>query len=114
MDRDRAEPRVRGVPGERAREWVERQHRVAAPSTHVYEFVWDPTAPADGPFCTDVDGNVLLDFTCHVGAAPLGYNNPKIPEPMAEFALVDPLKIAGQDFYAGPGKSGSSAGPAPT
>ncbi|WP_049898425.1 class-III pyridoxal-phosphate-dependent aminotransferase [Halococcus agarilyticus] len=113
MDRATAEPRVRGFPGERARDWVDRQHRVAAPSTHVYEFVWDPTAPADGPFCTDVDGNVLMDFTCHVGAAPLGYNNPKIMEPMAEFDLVDPLKIAGHDFYVGSGPADDPDFPGP-
>ena len=103
MDRDTAEPRVGELPGARASEWVDRQQAVAAPSTYVYDFVWDPTAPAEGPFCTDADGNTLLDFTCHVGAAPLGYNNPKITEPMAAFDLVDPLKTAGHDFYVGPG-----------
>lgn len=113
MDRETTEPHVRGFPGTRAREWAERQQRVAAPSTHVYDFVWDPTAPADGPFCTDVDGNVLMDFTCHVGAAPLGYNNPKILEPMAEFDLVDPLKIAGHDFYVGSGPADNPDFPGP-
>jgi len=106
MDRDTAEPRVDVLPGERAREWVARHREVAAPSTHVYDFVWDVTAPAAGPFCTDVDGNVLLDFTSHVAAAPLGYDNPTIRERLAEFDLVDPVKIAGQDFYLG------SSGPA--
>ena len=113
MDRDTAEPCVTGLPGTRAREWAERQVRVAALSTPVYEFVWDPTEPAEGPFCTDADGNVLLDFTCHVGAAPLGYDNPKITEPMAAFDLVDPLKIAGQDFYVGPGDPENPEFPGP-
>jgi len=103
MDRDTAEPRVDALPGERAREWVTRYQEVAAPSTHVYDFVWDVTAPAAGPFCTDVDGNVLLDFTSHVAAAPLGYDNPEIRERLAAFDLVDPVKIAGQDFYLGSG-----------
>ena len=106
MDRDTAAPAVEELPGERAREWVEYHHESAAPSTYVYEFVWDRTAPAEGPFCTDVDGNVLMDFTSHVAAAPLGYNNPLIMDRLAEFDLVDPLKIAGQDFYA-------AGGPAP-
>jgi 4-aminobutyrate aminotransferase len=110
MDRETATPSVESLPGERVREFVEYHHRHAAPSTYVYEFVWDRTAPAQGPFCTDVDGNVLLDFTGHVGAAPLGYNNPKILDRMAEFDLGDPLKIAGQDFYVDngdlPGPSG--------
>ena len=105
MNREAAEPRVARIPGKRAREWVDYHTERAAPSTYVYEFVWDRTAPAEGPFCTDVDGNVLLDFTSHVGAAPLGYNNPLILDPMREFDLVDPLKIAGQDFYVSGGDS---------
>ena len=105
MDRDTATPTVSDLPGERAREWVDYHHESAAPSTYVYEFVWDRTAPAEGPFCTDVDGNVLMDFTSHVAAAPLGYNNPLIMEPLSEFDLVDPLKIAGQDFCVAGGES---------
>jgi len=104
MDRETATPTVDGIPGERAQQWVDQHHGTAAPSTYVYEFVWDLSGPAEGPFCTDVDGNVLMDFTSHVAAAPLGYNNPKIMEPLAEFDLVDPLKIAGQDFYVSSGQ----------
>ncbi|WP_135302869.1 class-III pyridoxal-phosphate-dependent aminotransferase [Haloarcula amylovorans] len=100
MDRDTAEPTVDSFPGPRARDRASRHAAVAAPSTHVYEFVWDPTADAIGPYCTDVDGNVLLDFTSHVAAAPLGYNNPHLLARLDEFDLVDPLKFAGQDFYA--------------
>jgi len=103
MDRASAEPRVQDLPGERAREWISGYQRNAAPSTYVYDFVWDPSKPAIGPFCTDVDSNVFLDFTSHVGAAPLGYNNPLILDPMRRFDLVDPLKIAGHDFYMGYG-----------
>ncbi|MBO4248212.1 aminotransferase class III-fold pyridoxal phosphate-dependent enzyme [Halomicrobium sp. IBSBa] len=100
MDRDSVEPAVEDLPGERASEWVEYHHEHAAPSTYVYEFVWDRNAPAIGPFCTDVDGNVLMDWTGHVGAMPLGYNNPKVLDPLSAFDLVEPTKIAGQDFYA--------------
>ncbi|WP_436343499.1 aminotransferase class III-fold pyridoxal phosphate-dependent enzyme [Natronorubrum sp. FCH18a] len=105
MDRDTVEPEVATMPGERASRWAEYHHRFAAPSTYVYEFVWDTSADAVGPFCTDVDGNVLLDFTSHVAAAPLGYNNPDIREKLEAFDLVDPLKIAGQDFYVSHGGS---------
>jgi len=99
MDRDSVEPHVESLPGENALKTVSYHHETAAPSTYIYEFVWDPDAPAIGPFCTDVDGNVLMDFTGHVGASPLGYNNPKIMEPLEVFDLTDPTKIAGQDFY---------------
>ncbi|MDS0294817.1 aspartate aminotransferase family protein [Halogeometricum luteum] len=104
MDRETATPRVDTLPGEKAREWVDYHRSNAAPSTYVYDFVWDVSADAEGPFCTDVDGNVLLDFTSHVAAAPLGYNNPKILDRLREFDLVDPLKIAGQDFYVSDGQ----------
>jgi 4-aminobutyrate aminotransferase len=105
MDRESAEPTVRELPGAKAREWVEYHHQVSAPSTYLYDFVWDITEDAEGPFCTDVDGNVLLDFTSHVAAAPLGYNNPKIMEKVEAFDFVDPTKIAGQDFYVSDGNA---------
>jgi 4-aminobutyrate aminotransferase len=115
MDRATAEPRVETIPGDRAREWVDYHHRFAAPSTYVYEFVWDAGGEAIGPFCTDVDGNVLLDFTSHVAAAPLGYNNPTIREKLRAFDPVDPLKIAGQDFYvSGGGQPDNPDFPGPT
>jgi len=103
MDRETAEPHVESLPGERARQWVEHHQHHAATSTFVYEFVWDFTAPAIGPFCTDVDGNVLMDFASHVASSPLGYNNPKIMDRLEEFGPIDPAKIAGQDFYAAGG-----------
>jgi 4-aminobutyrate aminotransferase len=113
MDRETAEPAVTSMPGERAREWVEHHHESAAPSTYVFEFVWDHTAPAAGPFCTDVDGNVLMDFTSHVAAAPLGYDNRKLRARTAEFDLPDPSKIAGQDFYVASGTLDDHPFPAP-
>ncbi|OAQ52622.1 hypothetical protein HTG_13440 [Natrinema mahii] len=103
MQRETAEPAVQQLPGPTATEWVDLHHQSAATSTYVYDFVWDITEDAEGPFCTDADGNVLLDFTSHVAAAPLGYNNPKIMDDLREFDLVDPLKIAGQDFYVSTG-----------
>lgn len=109
MDRDTAEPRVDTVPGENADAWVTAHQAVAAPSTHVYGFVWDITQDAEGPFCTDPDGNVLLDFTSHVASAPLGYNNPELRSRLGAFDFLDPIKIAGHDFYAGHGSTPQSA-----
>jgi len=104
MDRETAVPQVDAVPGPRGQDFVERHHAVAAPSTTVYGFVRDADAPAIGPFCTDVDGNVLMDWTGQVAAMPLGYNNPKILDRLEPFDL-DPGKIAGQDFYVDHGQS---------
>jgi 4-aminobutyrate aminotransferase len=104
MDRDVAVPDVESLPGEAARAWIDRHHGVAAPGEYDHDFVWDITADADGPFCRDVDGNIFLDFTSHMGAAPLGYNDPRLLSKLRSVDLVDPIKIAGQDFYhaAGP------------
>ena len=113
MDRETATPQVDEMPGPLARERAERHGSVAAPSTYVYEFVWDVTKPAIGPFCTDADGNVLLDFTSHVGAAPLGYNNPELLERMEAVEMVDPVKIAGQDFYTTAGDPADPDFPGP-
>lgn len=54
MDRETAVPRVDSMPGEKAREWVAYHHEHAAPSTYVYDFVWDITAESEGPFCTKI------------------------------------------------------------
>jgi len=105
MDRDTAEPDADALPGPNAQQWVNFHQEYSAPSEYSHEFVWDVTQEADGPFVTDVDGNVLLDFTCHIGAAPLGYNNEKVLGKVREFDLVEPLKIAGQDMYFGAGPS---------
>lgn len=109
MDRDTAVPEVDTFPGPNAKRWIEFHGTHAAPSEHSHEFVWDVTAEAHGPFVTDVDGNVLLDFTCHIGAAPLGYQNEKILEPLDEFDLLEPMKVAGQDIYYGAGQTPESA-----
>lgn len=114
MNRDTTTPTVRSMPGERARERSRQHHEHAAKSTYVYDFVWDLSEEADGPFCTDVDGNILMDFTSHVGAAPLGYNNPMIVDRLREFDLVDPLRIAGQDFYVSGENAVDGGLPGPT
>ncbi|MDF9744420.1 aminotransferase class III-fold pyridoxal phosphate-dependent enzyme [Natrinema salsiterrestre] len=109
MDRDTAEPDAAALPGPNAQQWVDFHQEYSAPSEYSHEFVWDVTRDADGPFVTDVDGNVLLDFTCHIGAAPLGYNNEKVLGKLREFDLVEPMKIAGQDMYFGSGPSPDEA-----
>ncbi len=109
MDRHTAEPTADALPGPNAKEWIDFHTKHAAPSEYSHEFVWDITREADGPFVTDVDGNVLLDFTCHIGAAPLGYNNEKILDKLEAFDLVEPMKIAGQDMYFGAGETPQSS-----
>ncbi len=103
MNRKKAEITLKGeVPGPNAEKWVEAYMKHASPSTYVYPFVWDVSAWAEGPFCTDPDGNVFLDFYGHVGAAPLGYNHPRI---LADCGVpFDPVKTAGHDTFLAVGK----------
>lgn len=109
MNRDSVKPSVESLPGPKARRWIDLHRRNAAPSTYAYDFVWDITAESSGPFCKDPDGNVFLDFTSHVGSSPLGYNHPLLVDKIREFDLVDPIKIAGQDFYLSTGSSPENA-----
>jgi 4-aminobutyrate aminotransferase len=80
-------------------------HRAAAArATYVEGFVWDRAAPAVGPFCTDPDGNVFLDFASHVGTSPLGYNHPELVALSHSLKPIDPDRYAGTDFVSAYGE----------
>ena len=115
MDRDSAIPKIRGTfPGPNARAWV-RHHMSRSPkSTYFYRVVRDRLAPASGPFFTDVDGNVLLDFVSQVASAPFGYNDPEMIEFIRSLPIEDPDRYAGTDFICAAGKRpGKSSIPTP-
>ena len=115
MERELAVPKVTGrLPGKHARKWVRFHMMHAAPSTYELEFVRDRSKPATGPFCTDVDGNVFIDFMSHVGAAPLGYNNPKIIELLESMPYEDPDRYAGTDFITAYGEHVNQDIPTPS
>ena len=99
MNRDTALPTIHSpLPGPNARKWAGFHRKHAAHSTYFYDFVWDRSAPAVGPFCTDVDGNVILDFASHVAGSPLGYNHPELTTLAKKLAAIDPDRYAGTDF----------------
>ena len=83
-------------------------------STYFYRVVRDRLAPASGPFFTDVDGNVLLDFVSQVASAPFGYNDPEMIEFIRSLPIEDPDRYAGTDFICAAGKRpGKSSIPTP-
>lgn len=99
MDRSSVKPKiVKKIPGPKAVRWTDFHLKYAARTTYVEGFVWDRTKPAVGPFCTDVDGNIVLDFVSHVAGAPLGYNHPKLLAMMERMVNADPDRYAGCDF----------------
>jgi 4-aminobutyrate aminotransferase len=107
MKREDADISIKSaLPGPNAEKWVEAYMKHAAPSTYAYPFVWDVSEWAQGPFCTDPDGNVILDFYGRVGSAPLGYYHPRL---LVDCGVpFDPVKTAEHDTFlaVGPCPSG--------
>jgi len=98
MHRDEFLPKVKKIPGPKARTWAKFHLKHASKATYEPNFIWDRTKNAIGPFCTDVDNNIILDFVSHVSASPLGYNNPEIESLLFAIKQVDPDRYAGTDF----------------
>ncbi len=100
MDRDTVLPKVKKIPGPKARKFTAFSKKYMAMSTLDEGFVWARDKPAIGPWCTDIDGNIILDFVSHIASAPLGYNHPRILEVMEKIRAIDPDRYAGTDFLA--------------
>jgi 4-aminobutyrate aminotransferase len=99
MEREKAIPTIKvSPPGPNALKWAQFHKRYSAHSTYFYDFIWDRSKPAIGPFCTDVDGNIIMDFISHVASSPLGYNHPNLVEVAEKIAAIDPDRYAGTDF----------------
>ena len=99
MNRDTAQVVIKTpLPGPNARRWADFHKKYAARSTYHEGFIWDRSRPAIGPFCTDVDGNVILDFVSHVAGSALGYNHPELVRVASKLQGIDPDRYAGCDF----------------
>lgn len=106
MKRNTTSPRIKTkIPGPNTKKWVAFHMKHAAESTYFKHFVWDRKTPAGGPFCTDPDGNIFLDFASHVASSPLGYNHPKLIKLALALARIDPDRYAGTDFIGAYGPS---------
>src|SRR5574341_1174695 len=105
MERSAATPAIRVTPpGPNTQRWMAYHRAAAARATYVEGFVWDRAAPAIGPFCTDPDGNVFLDFASHVGSSVLGYNHPELLAVSQRLKSIDPDRYAGTDFISAYGE----------
>ncbi len=96
----RDEPRIRGpLPGPRATEWLERDHRVLSPSyTRAYPLI---VRRAKGTMIEDLDGNRFLDFTSGIAVTAAGHCHPRVTAAIRQQAgrLVH---MSGTDFYYTP------------
>jgi 4-aminobutyrate aminotransferase len=91
MNRDTAVPSIKTPPpGPHAKKWTQYHMTFATKGIYFYDFVWDRSRPAIGPFCSDPDGNLILDFSSHGLAFPLGYNNPELIDMATRAAQVNP------------------------
>ncbi|HLC74281.1 MAG TPA: aminotransferase class III-fold pyridoxal phosphate-dependent enzyme [Candidatus Nanoarchaeia archaeon] len=98
IDRDTVVPHVQKMPGPKSLAFTKRSMKHAATTTLDEGFVWARNKPAIGPWCTDIDGNIILDFASHIASAPFGYNHPEIVRLMEHFPKADPDRFAGTDF----------------
>jgi 4-aminobutyrate aminotransferase len=84
------------LPGERARQIVERDARVLSPSyTRPYPLVVDH---AEGALVTDVDGNRFLDFNAGIAVVAAGHCHPAVVRAIQEQA-ARLIHMSGTDFY---------------
>jgi 4-aminobutyrate aminotransferase len=83
------------IPGPKAREVIERDHRFLMTTTKTAPIVAES---GTGVWITDVDGNRLLDFSSGVGVAAVGYAHPEVVRAVRD--QVGRLShFAGTDYY---------------
>jgi len=84
------------IPGQKALQWVERDHNVISPSyTRQYPLV---VASAKGLVVVDVDGNRYLDFTSGIAVTATGHCHPKVVKAIRAQAGRF-IHMSGTDFY---------------
>src|SRR5438445_10304642 len=97
---DRQVPSVlTDLPGPRALELLERDHRYTSPSyTRAYPLV---CARGSGAVIEDVDGNLFLDFTAGIAVTSTGHCPPQVVSAIQDQAHKL-LHMSGTDFYYQP------------
>ena len=89
-------PDIRVVPpGPKAREIIKRDEEYLANTTKTSPIV---AKRAMGSVIEDVDGNLILDFTCGIGVVNIGFSHPRVVEAVKHQA-GELMHFAGQDYY---------------
>jgi 4-aminobutyrate aminotransferase len=93
-------PRIQTeLPGPRAQELLERDHRYVSPSyTRIYPLV---VARGSGAVIEDVDGNLFLDFTAGIAVTATGHCHPHVVAAIQDQA-AKLIHMSGTDFYYQP------------
>jgi len=87
---------VTALPGPKARQMVERDHRVVSPSyTRDYPLV---AQTGRGALIEDVDGNTFLDFAAGIAVVATGHCHPEVVAAIQKQA-AELIHMSGTDFY---------------
>jgi 4-aminobutyrate aminotransferase len=87
------------LPGPRAQEQLERDHRYMSPSyTRIYPLVVER---GSGAVIEDVDGNLFLDFTAGIAVTSTGHCHPQVVAAIQDQASKL-IHMSGTDFYYEP------------
>src|SRR6476659_6700450 len=90
-------PAIHGpLPGPRARQVIERDHKVLSPSyTRPYPLV---VSRGEGAMVEDIDGNRFLDFNAGIAVVATGHCHAKVVAAIQEQA-ARLIHMSGTDFY---------------
>jgi 4-aminobutyrate aminotransferase len=90
-------PAIHGpLPGPRARQVIERDHKVLSPSyTRPYPLA---VSRGEGAMVEDLDGNRFLDFNAGIAVVATGHCHPKVVEAIQRQA-ARLIHMSGTDFY---------------
>jgi 4-aminobutyrate aminotransferase len=93
-------PRIQtDLPGPRAQELLERDHRFVSPSyTRIYPLVVER---GSGAVIQDVDGNLFLDFTAGIAVVATGHCHPHVVAAIQDQS-AKLIHMSGTDFYYEP------------
>src|SRR6202167_2951458 len=84
------------LPGPKAKQIVERDHRAVSPSyTRDYPLV---AKTGRGALIEDVDGNTLLDFAAGIAVVATGHCHPQVVDAIQKQA-ADLIHMSSTDFY---------------
>jgi 4-aminobutyrate aminotransferase len=87
---------VTELPGPKAREIIERDHRLISPSyTRPYPLV---VRKGKGAMVEDVDGNLFLDFNAGIAVCSTGHCHPDVVQAIQQQA-ESLIHMSGTDFY---------------
>ncbi|MBS7616653.1 acetyl ornithine aminotransferase family protein [Candidatus Bathyarchaeota archaeon] len=89
---------VTPIPGPKAKEIIKQHHRYIATTTNDPEYAPLVIESGEGVWYTDVDGNIILDFSTGIAVLNAGIRHPEVQKAVEE-QLNKIWHAAGTDYY---------------